>query len=125
MRGLSTLRTIAGLTVILAMTACGSGAIAPTDATYALTGTVRIATADGQAVEGASVRVLEPSLVGSPTVTDANGYYRFPALLAGRHLIEVSKPGFVIWETEFSVADRDLKLDVMLKIVDPATAAHD
>jgi len=122
---LSILGSIAGLTLILAMTACGSSAMAPTTATYVMSGTVRVATADGQTVAGASVSVLESSVTGSPTVTDANGDYRFPALLAGRHLIEVSKPGFAIWETEFSVADRDLKLNVMLQLIDPATAAHD
>jgi hypothetical protein len=113
-RHAATLGTITGLIVILATAACSSNMGAPTPTTYVMTGTVRIAAATGLTVASAAVRILEDSVEGNPTVTDARGEFRLPAVLAGRHLIEVTKPGFVIWETEFTVVDRDLQLNVML-----------
>lgn len=36
------------------------------------------------------------------------------ALAAGRHLVEVSKAGYDIWETEITIVDRDLSISVSL-----------
>jgi hypothetical protein len=96
--------------------ACGVGAMTGPTApqTFALSGSVYAAGADGPAVAGASVRVLDPSIADNPTSTDTRGAFDFPSLGPGRHLIEVSKSGFTIWETEIIVVDRNVELVVTL-----------
>jgi hypothetical protein len=105
--------------------ACGVGAMTGPTApqTFALGGSVHATGTDGPAVVGASVRVLEGSVADNPTLTDAGGAFYFPTLGLGLHLIEVSKTGFAIWETEIIVVDRNVQLAVMLKATAASTSA--
>jgi hypothetical protein len=84
--------------------------------TYVLTGIVSAASPSGQPITGAQVRILESSVSGSPTLTDANGAFTFAALGSGRHLVEVSKAGYDVWEGEVEVLDRDLQIVVTLAL---------
>jgi hypothetical protein len=46
--------------------------------------------------------------------TNASGAFNVAALGAGRRLVEVSKAGYQIWETEITIVDRDLHISVAL-----------
>jgi Carboxypeptidase regulatory-like domain len=80
---------------------------------YALSGVVRSMAPDGATVPEAQVRVLDTPR-GDPIFTNANGAFNVAALAVGRHLVEVSKTGYEIWETEITIVDRDLQISVAL-----------
>lgn len=82
--------------------------------TYALSGVVSATAADGATVADARVRVLDAAGGGEPTLTNANGAFTIAALGIGRHLVEVSKTGYQIWESEIAIVDRDLHVSVTL-----------
>jgi hypothetical protein len=68
---------------------------------------------DGSAIAAAQVRVRDAT-GDAPTVTNVSGAFTTPALATGRHLVEVSKPGYQIWETEITIVDRHLDISVTL-----------
>ncbi|HZR26296.1 MAG TPA: carboxypeptidase-like regulatory domain-containing protein [Vicinamibacterales bacterium] len=82
--------------------------------TYALTGIVRGQAPAGGPIAGAQVRILDFENSGDTTSTNASGAFRVAALTTGRHLIEVSKDGYDIWEANITIVDSDLNLPVTL-----------
>lgn len=74
--------------------------------------------ANGALVRGATVKATEKSVETERTATtDADGFYRLPALPAGSYTITVSQPGFATrsFDVELTlnrVARFDVKLDV-------------
>jgi trimeric autotransporter adhesin len=70
---------------------------------------------DAAAIAGANIRLLEPSVLGNPTVTDAAGQFTFSGLASGSHLLEVSKAGYEIQESEIVIVDRTLPINVTLR----------
>jgi len=81
--------------------------------TYALSGIVSGQAPRG-AISGAQVRVLDSAGGSDPKFTNANGAFAITDLGIGRHLVEVSKDGYQIWETEITIVDRDVNLPVTL-----------
>jgi len=82
--------------------------------TYTASGIVEGMSPQGRAIAGAQVRVLDAAGGGVATVTSINGAFTTSALAIGRHLVEVSKAGFEIWEIEIAIVDRDLDISVTL-----------
>lgn len=72
------------------------------------------APAADRAVAGAEVRVLDAAAAGAPTFTNTGGAFTVAALAGGRHLVEVSKAGYQVWETAIVIVDRDLDISVAL-----------
>ena len=69
---------------------------------------------DGQPIAGAEIRVLASSVSGNPTTSDANGRFAFPAIMSGRHLIEVTKAGYQVSETQVTV-EGNLQISMVLR----------
>jgi len=76
---------------------------------------------DGAPIAGADVRLLETSILNNPTVTDASGGFIFTTLPVGRHLIEVTKAGYEVVESELVIVDRALQISVTLRRIAPGT----
>jgi hypothetical protein len=121
--GTSTGNTIELLSALLSLvilsSACDLGASSPTSATrpptptttYTLSGTVSEMTADGSTpIQGA--RVASES--GQAALTDANGLYSIPGLLASSRSVSISKGGYVT-ETRTVTLTADTQLDIRLE----------
>jgi Big-like domain-containing protein len=80
---------------------------------YALTGIVNAMAPDSSPIAEARVRILDAINNGDPTITNASGAFS-AAVGVGRHLVEVSKADYQIWESEITIVDRDLQISVTL-----------
>jgi hypothetical protein len=80
--------------------------------TFALSGVVREIAPNVQPISGATVRILSGST--TPDVTTDQGTFAFSAVPAGRVLIEISKDGYQVWESEVVIVDRDAQLTASL-----------
>ena len=80
---------------------------------YALSGIVNAMAPDSSAIAEARVRILDAINNGDPTFTNASGAFS-AAVGIGRHLVEVSKAGYQLWETEITIVDRELQISVTL-----------
>jgi Carboxypeptidase regulatory-like domain len=103
---------------IITIAACGQAAQSPTapapsPTTYALSGIVNAMAPDGATIPEAQVRILDAP-AANPTLTNANGEFNVAALAAGWHLVEISKTGFQVWETDITIVDRDLRISATL-----------
>jgi len=87
----------------------------------AISGVVRAAAPDAKPVAGASVRLLDAT--GTMTTTDDRGAFMFAQMPAGRHLVEITKDGYQVWESEIIIADRDAQLTVDLYPTPPQNDA--
>jgi carboxypeptidase family protein len=108
---------IIGAAISVIVAACGQGnsptAPTPVPTTYALSGVVN-GSAGGGTISDAQVRILDSAGGADPTFTNADGAFNFAALGTGRHFVEISKAGYLIWETELTIVDRDLRISVTL-----------
>lgn len=102
------------LATLLAVLSC----LAPAAAWAADTGSISGVVFDqgGQLVEGAIVKLTGAPLPGERVATtDANGAYRFPLLLPGAYVLEVSKDGAGSARRNVTVqVDMDTQVDVVL-----------
>ena len=102
------------LASVLAVLSC----LAPAVVRAADTGSISGVVFDqgGQLVEGASVRLTGDPLPGERVATtDANGAYRFPLLLPGVYLLDITKQGVGTSKRAVTVqVDVDVQTDVVL-----------
>lgn len=85
---------------------------------FNLSGVVREVAPGNQPVVGAIVRVLDGRT--APVSTDATGAFRFAGQPAGRRLIEVTMPGFEVWNSDATIVDSDVSVTVALYPVPPS-----
>lgn len=102
------------LATLLAVLSC----LAPASALAADTGSISGVVFDqgGQLVAGATVKLTGAPLPGERVATtDANGTYRFPLLLPGAYLLEVTKQGSGAAKRSVTVqVDVDAQVDIVL-----------
>jgi hypothetical protein len=79
---------------------------------FALSGVVHEIAPNVRPMAGATVRILSGSI--APVVTNDQGSFAFSALPAGRTLIEVTKDGYQVWESEIVIVDRNVQIMVSL-----------
>jgi hypothetical protein len=89
--------------------------------TFTLSGTVREVAPGNQPIVGAIVRMLDGRT--PPVSTDTTGAFRFTAQPAGRRLIEITMPGFEVWNSDTTITDRDVSITVALYPVPPSDAS--
>jgi len=91
-------------------------AVAPSDATFSGTGSVR--TAEGGSIPGAGVRFTETSTNKSwASWTDQAGKFNFPALPAGHYHVEAAQLGFVAASLEVDIpASSNNSIDIVLRV---------
>jgi hypothetical protein len=88
--------------------------------TFAVSGVVHEIAPNVRPILGAAVRILSRSL--APVMTTDQGSFAFPALPAERMLIEVTKDGYQVWESEIVIVDRNVQLMVSLYPTPPNDA---
>jgi hypothetical protein len=81
--------------------------------TFALTGVVQDLAHGGSAIASARVHLLSGPMTS--VITDDHGEFAFSGLPAGRVLVEVTKEGYQVWETEIVILDHDQEITVPLQ----------
>ena len=75
---------------------------------FTLNGVVREIAPNSRPLAGATVRILSGAYPSA--VTNDQGVFSVSGLPAGRLLIEITRNGYQVWESEFDVVDRDVQL---------------